>query len=155
MTRKYVKITDEQLAIAVKESKSIFEVLKYFGIKEAGGSHAHYSRRIKRLGLNTSHFTGSRHNVGQPALNRKTSSQILVKRDSHRRTKAHQLVRALLEIGREHKCEQCGQGPEWRGNSLTLDVDHINEDWSDDRAENLRFLCPNCHSQFSRRLIKH
>ena len=38
-------------------------------------------------------------------------------------------------------------------NTLTLDVDHINENWLDDRLENLRFLCPNCHSQFSRKLL--
>lgn len=33
----------------------------------------------------------------------------------------------------------------WLNKPLTLDVDHINEDRLDDRLENLRFLCPNCH----------
>ena len=33
------------------------------------------------------------------------------------------------------------------GRSLTLDVDHKNDDWLDDRLENLQFLCPNCYSQ--------
>lgn len=32
------------------------------------------------------------------------------------------------------------------GKALTLEIDHINGDWSDDRAENLRLLCPNCHA---------
>lgn len=36
------------------------------------------------------------------------------------------------------------------GRSLTLDVDHKNNNWLDDRLENLQFLCPNCHSQKSR-----
>jgi len=31
--------------------------------------------------------------------------------------------------------------------SLTLDIDHINGDWSDCKLNNLRFLCPNCHRQ--------
>ena len=52
-----------------------------------------------------------------------------------------------------YECNRCGQGPEWLGNAITLDVDHINENWMDDRLENLQFLCPNCHSQYSRNII--
>ena len=63
------------------------------------------------------------------------------------------LRRALIEKGVEYCCSKCGQGPEWLGHPLTLDVDHIDGDWSDSQLNNLRFLCPNCHSQFSRGLI--
>lgn len=44
-------------------------------------------------------------------------------------------------------CVGCGTGPEWNGKPLTLQLDHINGDSSDHRIENLRILCPNCHSQ--------
>jgi hypothetical protein len=44
-------------------------------------------------------------------------------------------------------CAECGLGPEWNGNPLTLQLDHINGDSRDHRLENLRVVCPNCHSQ--------
>ena len=69
------------------------------------------------------------------------------------RAKRVQLKRAMIESGVEEKCSKCGQPPTWLGSELTLDIDHINENWLDDRIENLRFLCPNCHSQFSRNQI--
>ena len=35
----------------------------------------------------------------------------------------------------------------WNDKKLSLQLDHINGDNSDNRLENLRFLCPNCHTQ--------
>lgn len=56
------------------------------------------------------------------------------------------LRRALLEIGVPYECYR-GHKPFWMGEPLQLDVDHISGDWRDNRKENLRFICPNCHSQ--------
>ena len=47
----------------------------------------------------------------------------------------------------EYKCAICGNIGEWNGVSLTLQIDHINGIRNDNRAGNLRWLCPNCHSQ--------
>lgn len=149
-----VKVTDEMLSEAVKSSKSIMGVLRFLGLKEAGGSHSHYSMRIKRLNINTEHFEPL-HNKGKPSLSRKEKEQILVLRCSGGRSKSAQLKRAMIESGVEEKCSKCGQLPVWLDNPLTLDVDHINENWLDDRIDNLRFLCPNCHSQYSRNLINN
>ena len=44
-------------------------------------------------------------------------------------------------------CVECGIGPEWNGKPITLELDHISGDRGDWRFENLRILCPNCHSQ--------
>lgn len=46
----------------------------------------------------------------------------------------------------EDRCSRCGIA-EWRGKKLTIHLDHINGIKDDWRIENLRMLCPNCHSQ--------
>jgi hypothetical protein len=44
-------------------------------------------------------------------------------------------------------CSECGVGKEYNGKLLSLQLDHINGKNNDNRLLNLRFLCPNCHSQ--------
>jgi hypothetical protein len=55
----------------------------------------------------------------------------------------HRLIRAGLL---ENRCQECGLS-EWRGRPLMAHIDHINGIKDDHRLENLRMLCPNCHSQ--------
>ena len=47
----------------------------------------------------------------------------------------------------EPKCIECGIGKEWNNKPIVLEIDHINGHNNDNRLENLRMLCPNCHSQ--------
>lgn len=64
-----------------------------------------------------------------------------------RRTGRHHLKLRLLKAGvKEHRCEECGITG-WRGEPLSMALHHVNGDGRDNRLENLRFLCPNCHSQ--------
>lgn len=44
-------------------------------------------------------------------------------------------------------CEKCGNDGNWQGQILTLQLDHRNGINNDHRLKNLRWLCPNCHSQ--------
>jgi 5-methylcytosine-specific restriction endonuclease McrA len=53
-------------------------------------------------------------------------------------------VKKLLEQRYGLKCSRC-QSHEWQGELIPLDVDHIDGDPSNNRFDNLRFLCPNCH----------
>lgn len=45
-----------------------------------------------------------------------------------------------------HKCAECNIN-NWNGKSIVLELDHVNGQSTDNREENLRVLCPNCHSQ--------
>jgi 5-methylcytosine-specific restriction endonuclease McrA len=57
------------------------------------------------------------------------------------------LKQRLLDAGlKENRCEECGTTG-WRGNPLNMELHHVNGDGKDNRLENIRFLCPNCHSQ--------
>lgn len=142
------KYTETMLRKAVGTSETLAEVLRRLGINHlSGGMHQHIAGRIKRCGIDTSHFLGKGHQRGKHGATRLKAAEILAVCTSGYREKGKRLRRALIEIGRPYRCEECKRGPKWRGKVLILEVNHKNGDWSDNRARNLRFLCPNCHSQ--------
>ncbi|MFI6649854.1 HNH endonuclease [Streptomyces sp. NPDC050529] len=144
--REGARWTKEVLEPAVAASKSVHEVLRRLGLELVGGHHTNISRRIKAYGLDTSHFA-------QPSPSgikqrRRTPQELLVKDESPhaRRIPGARLKAAMLASGVADRCAACAAEPTWRGLPLPLEVDHINGIWRDNRPENLRLLCPNCHS---------
>lgn len=71
---------------------------------------------------------------------------ILVENSSYTNTKClkEKLLKKKLLT---NNCYECGIGSEWNGKPLSLQLDHKNGINNDNRLENLRLLCPNCHSQ--------
>jgi 5-methylcytosine-specific restriction endonuclease McrA len=140
-----MKYTKEVLEEAVAKSQSVAGVLRCLGLNQTGGSHAHISRRIKAFGIDTSHFC--RPKVNGAARRRHKAEQILIRvPPGGKRQAPHMLRRALVEIGRAYQCARCGIA-DWNDWHITLEVDHIDGDYRNNEAWNLRFLCPNCHSQ--------
>ncbi|WP_206502564.1 HNH endonuclease signature motif containing protein [Streptomyces chrestomyceticus] len=138
--------TKEVLEPAVAASTNFCEVLRYLGLEVVGGHHTHITRRIRALGIDTSHFTGR--NRTKPASRRRCGDRVLVEMPASgaRRVQSSRLKAAMLSHAIAEKCTLCGTGPDWHGNTIPLEVDHIDGNWRNNRLENLRLLCPNCHS---------
>ena len=137
------KWTDPQLTVAVKSSVSVAGVLRKLDLGISGGNYETIKLRIRQLGLCTRHFTGQGWSRGKMRP-RIPLDALLVEGSSRNGT---DLKKRLIKAGLlKNECSVCGIN-EWCGEALSLERDHINGVRSDNRLENLRLLCPNCHSQ--------
>ncbi len=142
--------TREELVAVTKDALSVAEVCRRLGLSDKGSMNTSMKRRLAHLGVDTSHFRGQGANCGQQHKGgpvKLNPDEVLIQnRRTFRKERIELLRKAMLAVGFEHRCS-CGQVPYWQGQDLVLQVDHINGDPLDNRRENVRFLCPNCHSQ--------
>ena len=76
---------------------------------------------------------------------RLTNEQVFIANSNYAR---HHIKRRIIEQQMiPYECAECGNDGNHNGKTLVLQLDHINGVNDDNRLENLRFLCPNCHSQ--------
>lgn len=135
--------TENELREAVKTSGSIRQVLKKLNIVAAGGNYQTTHRRISKLGIDTSHFHGQAWNKNKK-IGPKRPVEDYLKENTV--VQSFRLRNRLISEGiKQHKCECCGI-TEWRGQPTPIELDHINGNHHDNRLENLRLLCPNCHA---------
>jgi hypothetical protein len=143
------KYSREEFTKAWLSSSAIAQVAKRLGCNATGGGYITLKLAARELGLDTSHMTGQGWNVGwptNPSRDRVIAlSDLLVKNSTY--TTIWRLKRRLLREGiLEYKCYLRGL-TEWNNRPITLQLDHINGIHLDHRIQNLRLLCPNCHSQ--------
>ena len=140
------KYTKEWLQELCANSYSYAEVLAKAGRKPGGGNQSHLKTVITKFQIDVSHFTGQGWNKGKhPHKGKKYTKEEAFTENS---SIGRQVIRRyILEDNLiPYKCAWCGNTGTWLGQTMALELDHINGINNDHRLENLRWLCPNCHA---------
>jgi Zn finger protein HypA/HybF involved in hydrogenase expression len=140
------RYTDYELQKILNKSCSIRDALKQIGLTTNGGSsYISLKRRIEASKLSTDKF---KENYSNRLIKRKRKlsyKEIFCENSIATRQRVKQYIIDNNII--EYVCTDCGISDKWNGKSIVLQLDHINGINNDNRLQNLRFLCPNCHSQ--------
>lgn len=143
MKSKVYSISDEDFIALVKSKTTYSDILRELGLGTNGGSSTDIlKRRIKELNCSIEHFKA----FGASSSNIKYKlDEILIENSSYSNI-SRLKIRLVKENKLKYECAMCGNKGEWLGQKLFLQLDHINGVNNDHRLQNLRFLCPNCHS---------
>lgn len=146
--RTHASPTDEEWLEAFRVSVSMRGVMRSFGWSPHSSGYRMVREAIQRFPDAVSHFrwqgaNHGPHHVGGP---RKMLTQDILVHGT-RAVAGIVIRRAMLESGIPWRCVACGNAGEWLGKALVLEVDHSDGDKTNNLLANLRFLCPNCHSQ--------
>lgn len=134
------KWSDDELREAVKTSETFIEV--YRKLKLKGNFHRSVLNRMQKLQIYDSHFSIKRKRTG-PQIKISLEEIFSGKRRYGSAYLKERLLRSNLF---EYKCSICSI-KDWANKKLTLQLDHIDGNNKNNSFNNLRLLCPNCHSQ--------
>lgn len=134
-------------AIAAR-SLSVADMMRALDLPDSPANYRRLRRAIDVHRIDTTHFRRGawRKPDDRPVRIFDPGKVLRLTPDAPGRPKREFLHRAMIASGVEERCALCGTGTMWRGRRITLEIDHINGDYRDNRLENLRFLCPNCHA---------
>jgi 5-methylcytosine-specific restriction endonuclease McrA len=137
-------IPKEELQEIVYKYDTLSDVLRYFKINPKGGNARTLKERLEFDNIDWTHIKNN-NKTYTPFREKRPIEEYLI--ENSKCNHYHLKKRLIEENFLENKCYICGSKPEWNGKELSMQLDHINGIYNDDRLENLRLLCPNCHSQ--------
>lgn len=142
-----LSLSTDELKEVVANSFSITDALRNMGYTNPRTKHTRdcFKKRIEEEGIDTVHFDTHRKN-GVSNNVKRSLSDILIENSTYS-NRSSLVKRMIEECVMEYKCVGCGNEGQWNGKPLSLQLDHVNGISNDHRIENLRLLCPNCHSQ--------
>lgn len=137
---KYMKVSEVEIVEACKSSLSMSEAASKVGL------HFNtFKRYAQKFGVYTPNQGGKGKSKPYNGKDKIPLQEILD--GKHPSYQTYKLKNRLFKEGlKEEKCEECGI-EDWNGKPLAFELEHIDGDRTNHRFENLKILCPNCHSQ--------
>ena len=136
------ELSKEEIVKKLDESTSYGEFLSKLGYSQSGNAYKFTKKYLDSIDVNYNVFTK------KTWPNVELSNEDVFKINNPFDNKALK-IKILKHKLIDYKCTKCGNTGEWNGQNLSLHLDHINGDNIDNRLDNLRFLCPNCHRELS------
>ena len=145
-------ISKNELQNILDTSYSQLEVLQKLGFERVSSNRLTLQDRIKKDGLCVKKWNENRELKKKRNLEKLKRSkvlplkEILVENSTY--ASSVNLKNRLINEGLlKNECVECGCRNMWNKKPISLQLDHIDGNHKDNRLENLRILCPNCHSQ--------
>lgn len=136
----------ENLQKIIDNSNNYKEVLEKIGLSNIGNNYKTLKKYIEIFQINTKEIEQRKK---ETTNNKKYTKESFLKLlDTGNLTmKPSRILKKLIEYNlKEYKCEECGIS-KWNNKEITLELHHIDGNNKNNKLNNFKILCPNCHSQ--------